>query len=160
MSGPARQSAGFTLIELLVVVAIIGILSATAIPAYQAFATRAKEVEGEVVLRQVKTVEDEYFLDSYTYTDDPAIVGNPTTPPRYYELSVALGDSESDVAYQAIASPKPELNESLRTWILTVKRDGKWDLVRAEPDAPASAEAPPSESPPEPPPTKTETKTG
>jgi type IV pilus assembly protein PilA len=46
---------GFTLIELMIVVAIIGILAAVAVPAYQEYTAKAQVSEGMVILGGLKT---------------------------------------------------------------------------------------------------------
>lgn len=50
-----RAQAGFTLIELMIVVAIIGILAAVALPAYQDYTVRAKVTEGLSLAASAKT---------------------------------------------------------------------------------------------------------
>lgn len=57
-----KRQQGFTLIELMIVVAIIGILAAIALPAYQDYTIRAKVSEIMVLASKDKTSISEYYI--------------------------------------------------------------------------------------------------
>jgi len=62
-----RDESGFTLIELMVVVAIIGVLSAIAVPNFKKYQAKAKQSEAKIQLAAVYTIEVGAMADYDSY---------------------------------------------------------------------------------------------
>jgi type IV pilus assembly protein PilA len=69
---------GFTLIELMIVVAIIGILAAIAIPAYQNYTIRAQVTEGLSLADGWKTGIAEFYAQNGTFPTGSSTTGSAT----------------------------------------------------------------------------------
>ena len=70
-----KKQQGFTLIELMIVVAIIGILAAIAIPAYQDYTIRAQVSEGINLTAGAKAATTEYSMDTGRWPTDNTFAG-------------------------------------------------------------------------------------
>jgi prepilin-type N-terminal cleavage/methylation domain-containing protein len=59
-----KRQSGFTILEILVAVAIVGILTATAVPLYHTWQGRAYGSEASIMLKQIIAAEINYFLEN------------------------------------------------------------------------------------------------
>ncbi len=98
-----KKQQGFTLIELMIVVAIIGILAAIAIPAYQDYTIRAQVSEGLNLSGGAKAAVSEYYMDKGDMPADNDIAGlaDDDEIQGKYVSSVLITDGVITITYDA-----------------------------------------------------------
>ncbi|MBB1408592.1 pilin [Pseudoalteromonas sp. SG44-17] len=94
-----QSQKGFTLIELMIVVAIIGILAAVALPAYQDYTKRAHVSEGITLAASAKAAVTEYYVSQAAWPTTNAQAGLPdsTTITGNAVTSVAVGNGNGEI---------------------------------------------------------------
>lgn len=91
-----KHAKGFTLIELMIVVAVIGILAAVALPAYQNYVARTQVIEAYVLLAGLKAAQAQHCADTGSFITTPDLRRfGATTSGKYVEfvVSTVYGDT-------------------------------------------------------------------
>jgi type IV pilus assembly protein PilA len=103
-----KMQQGFTLIELMIVVAIIGILAAIALPAYQDYTIRTQVSEGMTLASGAKTAVAEYYDNKGAFPSNNAEAGLATATDitGKYVLSVTNTNGKVAVVYAKDSNTK------------------------------------------------------
>ncbi|MFA0567277.1 pilin [Vibrio gallaecicus] len=129
----AKKQNGFTLIELMIVVAIIGVLSAIAVPAYQDYVTRSEMSSGLATVKALITPAELFYQENGV-----------ATAATLAELGTAAAANDLGAIGSALAAGDPtvtftfDADSSVTGGILTFTRDAAsgWSCA---PTAPAIA---------------------
>jgi type IV pilus assembly protein PilA len=109
-----KQQKGFTLIELMIVIAIIGILAAIAIPAYQDYTIRSKVAEGLNLAGSAKLAVAETFDSEGRFMTGQASYGLPsaTSITGNHVSSIAVGaNGVITITYKGTLGGSPSAND-------------------------------------------------
>ena len=117
-----NKQKGFTLIELMIVVAIVGILAAIAIPAYQDYTIRARVTEGLSLASAAKTTVSENIQSGMT--NKAAGWTEPGTTTNVSSVAVNSSSGQITIAYTSAAggtnitlTPAVNSTSGVITWV-------------------------------------------
>lgn len=95
-NGRSSAARGFSLIELMIVLAIVAILAAVALPAYQSQVQKTRRADAIQALEYAAARQEQHYFENSGYSSDIAEIGGSRSPEGFYTISVnTAGDRQS-----------------------------------------------------------------
>lgn len=121
-----KKMGGFTLTELLLTIAIIGILSAIAVPSYRSYIVQARRSDAEQELTKLVSTLENCFALNNTYRDclpnnDNQVLSNEVA--TYYDFSRQMGDNAYFIS--VTASRGTQIKDTAACQQLTINSLGR-----------------------------------
>ncbi|EMT1070547.1 pilin, partial [Neisseria gonorrhoeae] len=119
---------GFTLIELMIVIAIVGILAAVALPAYQDYTARAQVSEAILLAEGQKSAVTEYYLNhgKWPEDNDKAGVASSSSIKGKYVKEVEVKNGVVTATMKSDGVNKEIKNKKLSLWAKRQAGSVKW----------------------------------
>ncbi|ENX2254613.1 pilin, partial [Neisseria gonorrhoeae] len=119
---------GFTLIELMIVIAIVGILAAVALPAYQDYTARAQVSEAILLAEGQKSAVTEYYLNNgkWPENNDKAGVASSSSIKGKYVKSVTVAKGVVTAEMKSDGVNKEIKGKKLSLWGRRENGSVKW----------------------------------
>lgn len=112
MSKMKNRGRGFTLIELLVAVAVLGILTAIAVPSYQSYIRKSRRADAVVALNRIQLAEEKWRANNTTYGTRSNIGVAAASDQGYYTLDITSNTGTGYVATASAVSGSSQASDS------------------------------------------------
>lgn len=134
-----NKQTGFTLIELMIVVAVIGVLSAIAIPQYQKYVAKAEVASALSTLTALKTNVEAYTVENgkFPASGEEDNLGRPAGMSASTTTTAGITFTQDGIkgkGYIQYEFPTANVNDSLKGLALLLNRDenGTWTCDTSE----------------------------
>ncbi len=119
-----QKQSGFTLIELMVAVAIVAILAAVALPAYQSYLRKSYRAEAQAYLMAVSVRQQQFLIDTGAYSNSLTTIGVPTPSnvSTAYDLTLTA-PAATPPTFTVTATPK-QIQSSEACGTLSINQTG------------------------------------
>ncbi len=105
-TSPYDSNKGFTLTELMVALAIVSILAVIGGVLFPHYLDKAKSVEAEMALAEIRRLQDDYHSRTGSYSSDLAQIGfRPSPPLRYHTVFVQVQKELQGWSYMVLLMP-------------------------------------------------------
>ena len=107
----AHRGRGFTLMELMIVVAIIGLLSAIAVPGYQDYVRKGKRTEGKAALTAAASRMERFYTQNNCYPSAATTCANATSSGLALTaagIPAFSGDNAANASYDITVTFNPQ----------------------------------------------------
>jgi type IV pilus assembly protein PilE len=108
---------GFTLIELMITVAVIGILSAVALPSYKSYVLRSRRAEAMASLSQAQTAIERCYAANFSYAP-PTACPAPTSPSPNGFYTITASSSATTYTLTATAAGSQVADTTCNTMMI------------------------------------------
>ncbi|QNK70160.1 type IV pilin protein [Variovorax sp. PAMC26660] len=132
-----NKARGFTLIEIMIVVAIIGVLSAIALPAYQSYVLKSRRADAKNAVLDMASRQERFFSINNKYTGTAADLGYSGLPldvnasgSSYYSLSVTT--STGPAGFVAKATPTGTQQKDTECYTFQVDQTGAQSNLKSD----------------------------